>query len=956
MQAHHTAFLQLLNGEIQYVVPRWQRRYCWDESDIGRLVHDLLAIASTDRPGAAHYGGALLTFPEPTPPGGVPTYRVVDGQQRLTTISIVLACIAESLKRSEDCDWTPSRVKKHLINDDVPLRKRLKLRLQEGDEGEYRRGLEGNPGGPGAVAQAWRIARRLVARAEVASLLQGIERFRVVSITLDATDDPQQIFESLNATGRPLTESEKVKNWLLMGLPDEEQQDLHDNHWIEIERKLGVERTTEPVDTFLRDFLRWRIGRNLGITRVHEELRRWAVREGRDQDRPALCRELARLAGLYGLLTGTAGHHSNARVRRALRHLRAMGIHTHRPFALRLLDDVTRGSHSGATHDALATTLAGVGTWITRLWLANRAMAGLNTAATELAYGPGPEPDAAYSAYWLARIRRLRNTRVGVPADDEVRDGVRNRKAYGGSATRSSFAMLCALMEREHGPESPARGKLTIEHVMPRKLTDDWKRDLGDDAQDLHGRWRDRLANLTLSGDTINSGMGAAAFAVKREVYAHSTVGMTRQVGTEKAWNVEALERRAHSLADLALESWPWTDRGETRPDGRTVPLKWRIGDGPWCGETAASQMVLHVAGALLGMDPANAEKLSGDAISSNLHSASRYPPGTQAGTLTMRAVPGHDDYVLYPYRRTYQESADSCRTMGERCGIKVIVRVESWNPAHAFWEFFKANAGGVSGQTTAWRSATQRTAPVNAFGDRIRVHAGKELLRLDIVVGKPADGGARAQRVRDYSRKILTNLSDQLVVDDPERREQDCSASVVRNWTRDDKTQWEEAARWMRDQHDRLLAIAEQEGGTFVSAAESDFLKSCDDCGKAVFSRILEWARSRSLSIRWGAKGFSVGVDIDAGRVVVCYAYPPDSVYGQSLYTALHNRAGMPKTGAPQEAVRRLLEAAKETGLFAPAARELKAALDRDLSLEQVDALVAWCESVESAIIEHEP
>ena len=96
-------------------------------------------------------------------------------------------------------------------------------------------------------------------------LLTGLERFRVVSIGLVGKEDPQQIFESLNATGRPLTESEKVKNWLLMGLPDEEQQDLHDNHWLKIERTLGAQHTTEPTDTFLRDVLRWRTGELHGI-------------------------------------------------------------------------------------------------------------------------------------------------------------------------------------------------------------------------------------------------------------------------------------------------------------------------------------------------------------------------------------------------------------------------------------------------------------------------------------------------------------------------------------------------------------------------------------------------------------------------------------------------------------------------------------------------------------------
>ena len=103
-----------------------------------------------------------------------------------------------------------------------------------------------------------------------------------------------------------------------------------------------------------------------------------------------------------------------------------MGIDTHRPLALRLLDDAARGVHEGAT-DALTTTLEAVGTWITRLWVANRPLAGLNTAATELAHRQGPDPDADCSEYWFARIRRLRNT-ARRAATTEVRDGVRNRR------------------------------------------------------------------------------------------------------------------------------------------------------------------------------------------------------------------------------------------------------------------------------------------------------------------------------------------------------------------------------------------------------------------------------------------------------------------------------------------------------------------------------------------------
>lgn len=134
--------------------------------------------------------------------------------------------------------------------------------------------------------------RRIVARSDPGQLIEGLQRLRVVGINLDEHEDPQQIFESLNATGRPLTESEKVKNWLLMGLPDAEQQDLHDNYWLVMEQALGAEHGSEPTDIFLRDLLRWRTGELVGIDRVYENQRRWLAQNGKNHgdvgDRVAL--------------------------------------------------------------------------------------------------------------------------------------------------------------------------------------------------------------------------------------------------------------------------------------------------------------------------------------------------------------------------------------------------------------------------------------------------------------------------------------------------------------------------------------------------------------------------------------------------------------------------------------------------------------------------------------------
>ena len=812
MHAHPIKFLELLNAQVQYVVPRWQRRYCWGQADIERLVEDLVTISSA-RSSATHYGGTLLTFPEPGAAGVVSTIRVVDGQQRLTTVSILLACIAAELGPNGECNgWTRQIIlDDRLTNPGKSPDKLRKLRLQDEDEEEYQRGLAGEPRGAGAVSQAWRIARRLVAKNDIESLLNGLDRLRVVSIGLDEKEDPQQIFESLNATGRPLTESEKVKNWLLMGLPDAEQQDLHDNHWLRIERSLDARHSTERIDTFLRDVLRWWTGNTLGIDRVYEEYRRYAVKSG--LGRPVLCRDLAGLAGLYGMITGTSGPHGHRHTERELRHLREIGIDVHRPLTLRLLHEADRADSLETVNPELSKTLAGIGTWITRMWLADRQTAGMNRAVAEIAHEPGPQTDAEFSEYWLEKIHRRRNTRVGVPSDEEVREGIRTRKAYGGSATRSTFAILCELMEAEHREQSPARDRLTVEHVMPQKLTQEWKQDLGEEAEEIHGQYRDRFANLTLSGDATNAGLGAKSFRAKRKIYGESSIGMTRELEKEDKWDKSALEQRAKNLADRALKRWPWVERptGALDPVRDSAMLRWRIEDGPWHNEYAASQMVLNVAAALLNRDSENVQRLSGEAISSNIHSARRYPPGTTAGTLTMRAVPGHEEYVLYPYEQDYATSADRCRKMGKRCEVSVEVEFEDNNQSLEFWKFLKEHTGGVPGQKDSWRGASQWSSRKDTSNYYVGIYVGRpDLLHLYIKSVESQTSEARTERMRRCSRMIRERMSDQQLGGNLEGNSaKGWTITVQRPWVRDDENEWLDAALWIREQCERLHAIA---------------------------------------------------------------------------------------------------------------------------------------------------
>ncbi len=811
MQTKRIKFLDLLNGDRQYVVPLWQRRYCWRKSDIVRLVDDLLAIAEAGED-ASHYAGTLLTFREPERGGTAETSCIVDGQQRLTTVSILLASIAGKLEREGPCDsWTGEMVQRYLTNPPMYPEQPRKLKLQSADDDEYSAGLGGTPRGSGAVKQAWNHASCLVNDSDTKRLLDGLNHLEVVSIELEPPkDDPQQIFESLNATGRPLTESEKVKNWLLIGLPEGEQRELYDRYWRAIEDALDAHYSSDRIDNFLRDFMRWRTGKKLRTEETYEQIRRWALKDELAGDRPALCREFARLAKLYGVLTGTAGPHPDNRVETELRHLRALGIDVHRPLTLRLLDEASNEESTLVSNKDLARALAYISSWLTRLWLAGRPTNGTNTAIAELAHGPGPTAEDDYAEYWLERIIRLRHRRIGAPSDQQVREGIRTRKAYGGSATRSASAVLCALMEYEHPGEAPDRQRLTLEHVMPKTLTDEWKGDLGEDAEDVHRQYRDVLANLTLSGDVVNSKLGARPFAVKKDTYRNSAVGMTRHLAEEDKWNKDVLNRRADDLADRALERWPWPHEG-TAGDEDLNALRWRIDEGEWQFERSRGQMLLNVVAALLSRHPANADKLQGEAQSSSIHPSSRYPPGSRNGSHIMRAVPGHPEWVMHPQAHDHESAARRCQRFGERCGVKVQVEIlpEGADLTERFWRCLKETTGGVPGQTDRWRRGQQLTEPCNAFGDRIGLQVGDaDSLWLFVRAGGD-NAAANTARMRRLSHLIHREMADQWLSDDLESQSSDGrSLRVQREWNRDDEGEWAEACQWLQDQYERLRLI----------------------------------------------------------------------------------------------------------------------------------------------------
>ena len=215
---------------------------------------------------------------------------------------------------------------------------------------------------------------------------------------------------------------------------------------------------------------------------------------------------------------------------------------------------------------------------------------------------------------------------------------------------------------------------------------------------------------------------------------------------------------------------------------------------------------VLNVVSELVSLGPEQAHRLLGERTSVDLQLARHHPPDVKSGVM-MRAVPGHPRYTIYPYGSA-EHVVRRIRELGARCDL--VIDVEYQITAAAFWEFMKAKTGGLPGQDDGWRSNRHKSSPINALGDRIHVTRRDDWIGLYVRAHRDSSP-ARTGRMLHGSRSIRDEMGDQnLDGDEKIRAEQGRTVTVRRRWDLDDESQWAAAARWIKEQADRLQLIAE--------------------------------------------------------------------------------------------------------------------------------------------------
>ncbi|RBY78852.1 hypothetical protein DQ240_22920 [Blastococcus sp. TF02A-26] len=570
--ASETNLQELLEGARQYRVPLYQRTYAWTAVQLERLWDDLVQIAE-DRAAdhrASHFIGSLVLAPSPSNgPTGVPEFLVVDGQQRLTTLTVLLAAIRDHRVATESSEHHERINELYLTNKFKPEAQRIKLVPTQADRPQYNALVDGTqPNGGSAVIDAYRFFRSRLVAADDPEDPHDIERLEdavlrglaLVSVTAQAGDNAHRIFESLNNTGLRLTQGDLLRNYLFMRMPTRGEQ-VYESTWLPLQDSLSSD---DLELLFWLDLVQQNPAHRQADTYAAQQQRLSKLHDEKDIEAEVL--RFRRLGHLLRVILNPSLE-PDAAVRLRLERLKAWGTTTVYPLLLRLLDLRERGE---ATSEQVAAGALYVESYLVRRLIVGRATQGINRILLSTVHEmPQDLPvEEAVRVY-------LSTGRKHYASDADVAAAVTTAPFYLTGRPNQRNLVLRWLEESYESKEPVALADLTIEHVLPQTLTDAWIAELGltsdDDPEQVHAELVHTLPNLTLTG--YNSVLSNSPFHVKREQLATSGLRMNQEIAKEDHWGPPELKARADRLASRITATWPGPVAGAPPAGGPNWPL-----------------------------------------------------------------------------------------------------------------------------------------------------------------------------------------------------------------------------------------------------------------------------------------------------------------------------------------------------------------------------------------------
>ncbi len=554
MKAEDTPLIQLLDGMKQFIVPIFQRDYSWGTKHCQQLLNDILRVGA-DPNMKAHFLGSVVYIAAEDNQAAIPRWLVIDGQQRLTTITLLLTALRDHIlaELSTD-DSIPSSEEiddRFLRNRHGKGDRKNKLMLRRADNDALTALISRDSVGGDAteaVRENYEHFRKQLVGANVQQVYAGIAKLVIVDVSLTrGHDDPQMIFESLNSTGLDLTQADLIRNFVLMRLDDEEQTRLYEEYWRPIELAFGNQYRSE-FDEFCRDYLTLMLkpSKQFRADTIYHHFREFFHNQTAEKSVEDVLRELRRFANFYARFS--LGQEADQLLDKPSSRLRKL-VKVASPLMLKLHDCHNRIEQFDS--QAFQEAIELLESYVFRRSVCDMQTRSLYQIFASIAYkvrDDSPLMSLKVALYRIGRKRRF-------PSDNEFRDALEARDIY---AMSNCFYLLDRL--ENDSKEKIATSQFTIEHVLPQNenLSASWKEMLGLEWQTIQETWLHRLGNLTLTA--YNSEYSDRPFQEKKTMpkgFNESPLRLNRYIRESSKWTATETEERGKTLALQATRVWP---------------------------------------------------------------------------------------------------------------------------------------------------------------------------------------------------------------------------------------------------------------------------------------------------------------------------------------------------------------------------------------------------------------
>ena len=567
LQAGETTLNKLLNTSRQFIVPIFQRNYSWQKSQYEQLWFDILR-ASKFKEKQNHFIGSIVYIDMGTPAGRPQQLLLIDGQQRLTTISILLCAIKDYVQKFnlETKLINLAKIKNQfLYNSDEIDEDRYKLLLNVQDKETYIKLIDNTiftVNKPATnIIKCYeffyeRIEDFIKQHGQIDEIYAGIFKLSLVSISLDKdSDNPQMIFESMNSTGKDLSQTDLLRNYLLMDLTPEKQTRLYKTYWKPMEELFGEDIYKNDVnkfDYFIRDFLTLKsdTGYICKINNVYENFKRYYL--DNNCEKFAVLKDLFTYAKYYACIDLLQENDDELKL--YWQEFKKLDSHVVYPFLLKLYDDY---SCQILIKEDFKKILQVV---ISYLW--RRAICEIPTNSLSKTFATLYQAvDKEDYVNSVIKAFVFKSSYKRFPSDYEVREKLQTKDIY---HFRLRKYLLEALENYYHKePIDLNTANYTIEHIMPQNIEHNlsWQQMLGEDWQEVHSLYLHTLGNLTITG--YNAEMSNKSFGEKvngESGFKHSHLKLNESIVQCDVWNKKAIQRRTNILTDIILKIWKYPE------------------------------------------------------------------------------------------------------------------------------------------------------------------------------------------------------------------------------------------------------------------------------------------------------------------------------------------------------------------------------------------------------------